>query len=80
PSSWARVKGASTTPPRKPLPAVTVSDVRLSEDRITFDVDRTGVPVLVKVSYFPNWQPIGAKGPWRVTANSMVVIPTSNHV
>jgi hypothetical protein len=36
--------------------------------------------VLVKTSYFPNWQAIGADGPWRVTPNLMVVVPTSTHV
>jgi hypothetical protein len=35
---------------------------------------------LVKASYFPNWHASGAKGPWRVTPNLMVVIPTSNDV
>jgi hypothetical protein len=38
------------------------------------------VPVLVKVSYFPNWQVSGAEGPWRVGPNMMVVVPTSTHV
>src|SRR5207253_10866059 len=50
------------------------------DDRISFDVDRVGVPVVVKSSYFPNWQASGADGPWRVTPNEMVVIPTSKHV
>ncbi|MEY2419196.1 MAG: hypothetical protein QOG90_1876, partial [Actinomycetota bacterium] len=36
--------------------------------------------VVVKSSYFPNWQASGAQGPWRVTPNEMVVIPTSKHV
>jgi hypothetical protein len=34
----------------------------------------------VKASYFPNWQASGAKGPWRVAPNQMVVVPTSRHV
>ena len=38
------------------------------------------MPVLVKVSYFPNWQVSGADGPYRVAPNEMVVIPTSTHV
>jgi hypothetical protein len=38
------------------------------------------VPVLVKSSYFPNWQVKGAKGPWRATPNLMVVVPTSTTV
>jgi len=36
--------------------------------------------VLVKASYFPNWQASGAKGPYRVAPNQMVVVPTSRHV
>ena len=36
--------------------------------------------MLVKTSYFPNWKADGADGPWRVTPNLMVVVPTSNHV
>jgi len=39
-----------------------------------------GTPVLVKVSYFPNWHASGADGPWRVTPNLMVVVPTSHDV
>ena len=38
------------------------------------------MPVLVKVSYFPNWKAKGADGPYRVTPNFMVVVPTSTHV
>ena len=38
------------------------------------------VPVLVKVSYFPNWQVDGASGIYRVAPNFMVVVPTSTHV
>jgi hypothetical protein len=47
---------------------------------MSFNVDLTGVPVLVNTSYFPNWQVSGARGPYRVTPNLMVVIPTSQHI
>jgi hypothetical protein len=59
---------------------VTVTNVVTTEDGISFDVDRPGVPVLVKVSYFPNWKVTGAQGPWRATPNFMVVVPEGNHV
>ena len=62
------------------LPTVTVSDVQLGEQDLRFRVDQVGVPVLVKISYFPNWQASGADGPYRVAPNLMVVIPTSNEV
>ena len=57
-----------------------MSNIRTDDNRISFDVDTVGKPVLVKASYFPNWKADGAKGPYRVTPNQMVVIPTSKHV
>ncbi len=65
---------------RRALPAVTVSDVVQGGERLSFRVDRIGVPVLVKVSYFPNWQVQGAQGPYRTTPNWMVVVPTDHVV
>jgi hypothetical protein len=80
PKSWDRVATTDQTPPQTPLPAVNVSDVKVNQESMSFNVDRTGVPVLVNTSYFPNWQVSGGKGPYRVTPNLMVVIPTSKHV
>jgi hypothetical protein len=67
-------------PPETPLGPVQVSNITWDDDEVTFDVDQTGVPVLVKVSYFPNWKVAGGDGPYRVTPNLMVVVPTANHV
>jgi len=71
--------------PKQPInpvaePQATVSNVEINEQSLSFDVDQVGVPVLVKVSYFPNWKAEGAQGPYRVGPNMMVVVPTSNHV
>ena len=62
------------------LPAIEVTDVVVGDQDVTFDVSQTGVPVLVKISYFPNWEVTGAEGPYRVAPNFMVVVPTSTHV
>jgi len=62
------------------LDPVTVSNVEIDDQRISFEVDRVGVPVLVRVSYFPTWKADGADGPFRVAPNFMVVVPTSNQV
>jgi uncharacterized membrane protein len=43
-------------------------------------VSRVGVPVLVKISYYPRWHASGATGPYRVSPNLMVVVPTSRDV
>jgi len=81
PSGWAHAPAASARfAPKKPLPEVTVSNVKSDDDSVSFDVSQPGVPVLVKTSYFPNWQVTGAKGPWRATPNLMVVVPTGTHV
>jgi hypothetical protein len=78
-SSLARVAPAINVAPVA-LPAVTVTDTRTGDDFVSFHVDKVGVPVLVKTSYFPNWKVSGAKGPYRVAPNLMVVVPTSNDV
>jgi hypothetical protein len=81
PASWARAP-ADRAPEAKrtPLPEVEVSRTRSTDDSVSFDVSRTGVPVLVKVSDYPNWKVRGAEGPYRVTPNFMVVVPTAKHV
>jgi hypothetical protein len=95
PKEWARwaaclpdAEGVVTTeavkencdPPQTPLPQINVSNITYDDDEVVFDVDQIGVPVLVKVSYFPNWKVSGGEGPYRVTPNLMVVVPTSTHV
>jgi phosphomannomutase len=80
PKMWARVSSTATTLPRTALPPVQVSNIHEGTESISFNVDQTGVPVLVKTSYFPNWHVSGAKGVYRVTPNLMVVVPTANHV
>jgi len=67
-------------PERIGLPQVGVSGINVDTDRIEFKVDKTGVPVMVKTSYFPNWKAKGAEGPWRATPNLMVVVPTEKEV
>lgn len=80
PVNWPRVAGNNHDPPVVRVPTTTVSAVRQSASSVSFHVSRVGTPVLVKVSYFPNWQATGAQGPWRVTPNLMVVVPTSHQV
>jgi 6-pyruvoyl-tetrahydropterin synthase related domain len=80
PSDWPRVKGADPNPPRVAVRQTVVSKIVMADDRISFDVDQPGSPVVVRTSFFPNWQATGARGPWRITPNLMVVVPTSTHV
>jgi hypothetical protein len=81
PESWARVAPAQAdSAPRRRLPEVKVSEIHETDDSVSFHVSRTGVPVVVRTSYFPNWKASGANGPWRLTPNLMVVVPTSRSV
>jgi len=66
--------------PRRRLPHVRVSAIRQTDNDIRFRVSRVGVPVVVRTSYYPNWETEGAGGPWRLTPNLMVVVPTSRSV
>jgi hypothetical protein len=79
PPGWVRQEllspGAGTA-----VEPARVSDITVGDDSVGFSVDRTGLPVLVKVSYFPNWEVEGAEGPWRVGPNLMVVVPTADRV
>ncbi len=81
PASWVRASVATArNVERRPLPDVTVSRIRTTETSVSFHVSRTGVPVMVRTSYYPNWKAEGAVGPWRATPNFMVVVPTSHDV
>jgi hypothetical protein len=71
--------------PTKPIDVVNiepivVSDVEQGRSSVSFSVDKIGTPVLVRTSYFPNWNVSGAEGPYRVAPNMMVVIPTQTDV
>jgi hypothetical protein len=82
PSWWPRAKAGTlvTTQNAVPEQPTTVSNIVASNQSISFNVSATGEPVEVKVPYFPNWQASGAEGPWEISPNLMVVVPTSKHV
>ncbi len=79
PDSWIRDIGLESAASR-PTEPVEVSNIQVETNSISFSVDQVGTPVLVKVSYFPNWGADGADGPWRVGPNLMVVVPTDTDV
>jgi hypothetical protein len=81
PANWERIDAADLADaPRTRLDPIEVTGVVEDSDRISFRVDQVGVPVVVKASYFPNWEVDGADGPFRLAPNLMVVIPTENEV
>jgi hypothetical protein len=80
PASWPRVPIGDPSPPQRHVATTHVTQVRETDNTVSFHVSKIGSPVLVKVSYFPNWQASGATGPYRVTPNLMVVVPTAHEV
>ncbi|MEX0768264.1 MAG: hypothetical protein WD029_07320, partial [Microthrixaceae bacterium] len=80
PDDWPRATAAQASTQKQRNAPVNVSKIVTTQDSIEFDVDKVGVPVLVKISYFPNWHADGATGPYRVSPNFMVVVPTEKHV
>ena len=80
PVSWPRSHSISALSDAYPQPSVTVTHVRVGLQSLSFHVDRVGVPMLVKISYFPRWHVTGASGPYRVSPNLMVVVPTQRDV
>jgi hypothetical protein len=79
PNTWQQVTQSAPLQARR-VPTAHVSDVQVSDSRIHFHTDTPGVPVLVRVSYFPWWKANGAGGPYRITPNWMVVVPKGNDV
>ena len=65
---------------QRTIDPVTVSNVDIDQDTIRFRVDRVGEPVLIRVSYFPNWEVKGADAVYRAAPNYMVVVPTESQV
>jgi hypothetical protein len=81
PKSWKRVDAAKLADaPKHTLDPVKVTHIDEQTGEISFHVDKVGVPVVVKESYFPNWKVSGASGPYRLAPNLMVVVPTSHDV
>ncbi|HEY5105089.1 MAG TPA: hypothetical protein VII65_08615 [Acidimicrobiales bacterium] len=80
PSSWPRATSITTMKRSPVLPRVRVTHVNVGLQSVSFHVSRVGVPILVKISYYPRWHATGASGPYRVSPNLMVVVPTSKTV
>ncbi len=82
PEGWQRYEdvGALRDGAPRALAPVEITDVVEEVDSLSFHVDEIGVPVVVRSSFFPNWEVSGAEGPYRLAPNMMVVIPTEHDV
>ena len=82
PPEWRRVTSVDDRlVDQRPYAARGAATVTTFEDHeVSFTTDAIGVPHLVKVSYFPNWEVSGAEGVYRVAPSLMLVIPTEEEV
>jgi hypothetical protein len=81
PKSWKHIdiKQLDQTS-EKAITPTKVTRIHDDVDSISFHVSEIGKPVLIKTSFFPNWESHGAAGPYRAAPNLMVVVPTSHDV
>ncbi len=80
PSTWARAGERVPAGYGRIANPTAISDVSMGLQGLSFTSSQLGKPVLVKVSYYPRWKVQGAMGPYRVSPNLMVVIPTAHRV
>ncbi len=81
PEEWPHIDSIGERPDvALDVPENAVSDIVVDHHRISFTTEAVGVPHMVKVSYFPNWEASGAEGPWRASPSLMVVVPTEEEV
>lgn len=81
PESWTRITEVSERESADAIgQTVTVSNIEIDENTVSFTTDGIGVPHLVKVSYFPNWTVEGAAQVFRASPSLMIVVPTQENV
>ena len=57
-----------------------ISNVVISDNKISFDTEFVGRPHIVKISYFPNWELNSGYGPYRIDPSFMLIVPSTNYV
>ena len=66
--------------PKKAVGACATSNEKFSMEELEFDTDCIGKPVLIKISYYPNWHVQGADKVYLASPSFMIVYPTESHV
>gem|GEM_PF-5204811 len=79
PADWPRVN-AGTVPDPVDLPPITVSNIVVDGPNVSFDVDKTGVPVLIRRVPNADWVATGATAPLVINPGFLTVTPTANRV
>lgn len=82
PSEWRRVTSVDERldDPRPYGTTGSATVTGFEDHEVSFTTDSVGLPHLVKVSYFPNWQTADGEGVYRVAPSLMLVIPDQEDV
>ncbi len=59
---------------------LTISDLNIQNNLITFKTNKPNQLHLIKVSYFPNWKIKNGYGPFRISPSFMAVVPKNEFV
>jgi len=54
--------------------------VEVSDERIEFTVQNTGIPVVIRMGYSPNWEVSGGEGVYHAAPHAMIVVPRESTV
>ena len=57
-----------------------ITDLKITDKKISFNTNSPGELHLIKVSYFPNWSIKNGEGPFRTSPSFMSVIPYQEYV
>ena len=66
--------------PNSKLPKVSVSNIKVADGDVRFNVDKVGVPVIVHLSHFDGWRVDNGELLGRVGPNMLLVLPHSKTV
>ena len=59
---------------------LSINELNIDNNLITFKTNKPNQLHLIKVSYFPNWKITSGEGPFRISPSFMAVIPYSENV
>ncbi|MBI4015131.1 MAG: hypothetical protein HY362_00200 [Candidatus Aenigmarchaeota archaeon] len=66
--------------PKKAVGTCETKNEKFSMEELEFDTDCIGKPVLIKISYYPNWHVQGADKVYLASPSFMIIYPTQSHV
>ena len=62
------------------LPTATIEIIEQTSSKLVFKTNQTGLPHIIKISYFPNWKVKGANSVYMVSPDFMLIYPEQETV